>query len=791
MAAGGRAEDRETRTGPWSCPAASAAGPLAVLVAFVVALVATGSPVYDVGAWLAVVVTGVLLPGFVLTRATRRQPVALGDDLAWSVPVGCLVGMAGWAVDLLVPVPGWAWGLLVTAAAVAWPAARRRALTPSHGRWGSWSTLSVSGVLVLALAWMTREYLKWTPVDPGPHGHLYPDTMYQLALVSELGRTALPQYPMVAGEPLGYHWFLYALEHHLLAGSGIDRLDLVLRLIPVSLLLGAMVMVAAIARQVAGRAVAGPIAVAFVGLVGASTATRWLPTGVGFSMVNNFWWSGTPQTFGWIAGLAVLATGVALIRRSPADRAAPVVFLPLFTALTAGAKSSMLPVLVCGFALATGVAVLQRDRRQAARAALVTGLIVLVTVAAIFTVYRSQSYGLRIAPGEGLQTIAGGLFPGLIETDPSQPYLMQNHLPGAAVLATTLLWLVPQLVRWLGIGWLVRCRAHDPATWVTLGCGIGGVLAVLVLRHPGSSEAYFTISAFPVVAVGSAAGLAAVLPRGPALRRWLLAGAGALAFGAVSALVVSLAAGGHSPLVGWQARFDARPLAAQVSELGQIWGWSWPLVTVSALAVALAVAVWVGSRSSRVALLTGFTALLGVGCFATAALVVGADPPTLPQAYASSGSNRPPALTRDLLTAGDWLRAHARSTDVVAVNRACVSSSNQRCSAQQFTVTAATGLRSDVDGWAFAGRNVQAAWDSDTTRYPFLPFWDQARLDRELQAFTAPRATAYAELYADGVRWLLADRPSPALPTTQIDALADRELTLGTVLVWRLRPPTG
>jgi hypothetical protein len=762
------------------------------VVAFVAVLVATGSPVYDVGAWLAVVVTGVLVPGFVLTRATRRQPVALGDDLAWSVPVGCLVGMAGWAVGFVAPVPGWAWGLLVTAAALAVPPARRRAMARPGGRWGVASTSAVCGVMVVTLAWMTREYLKWTPVDPGPHGHFYyPDTMYQLPLVSELGRTALPQYPMVAGEPLGYHWFLYALENHLLAGSGIDRIDLVLRLVPVSALLGALVMVAVVARQVARRAVAGPIAVAFIGLVGASTATRWSATGVGFSMVNNFWWSGTPQTFGWITGLAVVGAGLALVRRAPADRAAPRVLLPLFVAVTAGAKSSMLPVLACGFGLAAVVALLQRDRRQAVRATVVTGLIAVVTALAVVTVYRGQSYGLRISPGRGLENVAGTLFPGLVRVNRGAPYLLQQQLPRGTLLAGALLWLVPQLIRCLGIGWLVRNRIRDPATWVCIGCGLGGLLALLAFRHPGSSEVFFPISAFPVLVVGSAAGLASALPRGRALRRWAVVGSAVLAFGAVVALAVSITAGPRSPLVGWRARFGPLPKASQVSALHQVWSWSWPLLTVVGAAVALAVACWVTARRLAIGLLAGFGALLGVGCFATAALVVGADQPSLPAQTAAKNTGAPPSLTRDLVTAGRWLRSHARSTDVVAVNRACTPPTSRQCTSQQFTVTAATGLRSDVDGWAYAGRTVQSAWDSYTTRYFYLQFWDPPRLDRELRAFTAPRATAYAELYADGVRWLLADRPSPALPTTQIDALADRELTLGTVTVWRLRPPPG
>ena len=165
-----------------------------------------------------------------------------------------------------------------------------------------------------------------------------------------------------------------------------------------------------------------------------------------------------------------------------------------------------------------------------------------------------------------------------------------------------------------------------------------------------------------------------------------------------------------------------------------------------------------------------------------------------PMAVAAAAVQEVLGEQHDAVVAGRWLRGHARSSDVVAINRACVPPGialTRLCSSQQFTVTAATGLRSDVDGWAYAARNLKAAWNSGNARYPYLPFWDQPRLDRELAAFTAPDQGRYDALYASGVRWLLADRPSAPLPTSRIDVFADRRLTLGTVTVWQLRPPGG
>ncbi len=774
---------------------AGAAGPLAVAVAAVLVLLGTGSSVRDLVGWVAALGLAVLLPGAALVRATRRTPVALGDDLAWALPVGVGVALTGWLVSRVVGVPGWLWGLLVTAALLGPARSRARLLVRPRGRWGPATSLSVSAVLVMAPAWMWREYLRWTPVDPGPHGHVYyVDTVFHAAMYSELGRPGLPQYPMVAGQSLSYHWFLYAVLSRVSAGAGINRLDLTLRLAPATLLLAVLLLTATVARQLAGRRVAAPLAAGLIGVTLATNPTRWSVTGVGTSMVNTVWWGGPPQTLGWLTGLAVVGAGVAVIRRSEADRAAaPALLLPGLVALTSGSKSSQLPVIACGFALAAAVALLRRDRVQAMRAALVTLLVVAVFGLAAITVYGGQSYGLRLAPGRSMVTVASAVFPGLVRTDPSQSYLLRTHLPALAVAAGMGLWLVPQLLRCAAVGWLARRRAADPTTWVTLGSMLGGLAAFALLRHPGSSELFFPISAFPILAVGAACGLACVLPRGRALRRWALIGAAVACTGFLVAWVVALGAGPFSPLVGWTTRFGHAPTAAEVSLGRQVWAWGWPLLAVLGTVALAAVVTGLLTRRLRTACLAALAVILGVSGFATTALVTGADRPSSPQVLAAVTSGQPPALTRDLVRAGTWLSHHARSTDVVAVNRACLTTSRARdplfCNSQNFTVTLATGLRSYVEGWAYAGRNVEAAWDSSAQRYNHQAFWDQPRLNRELDAFTAPTPTAYDALYRSGVRWLLADRPSTPLPLARIDALARRELTLPTVLLWRLRPP--
>jgi hypothetical protein len=69
--------------------------------------------------------------------------------------------------------------------------------------------------------------------------------------------------------------------------------------------------------------------------------------------------------------------------------------------------------------------------------------------------------------------------------------------------------------------------------------------------------------------------------------------------------------------------------------------------------------------------------------------------------------------------------------------------------------------------------------------YANQPFWNQERLHQELTAFTGAGPQLLATLSAQDVRWLVADTRAP-VDISALDALATRQLTLPTVLVWQL-----
>jgi hypothetical protein len=132
----------------------------------------------------------------------------------------------------------------------------------------------------------------------------------------------------------------------------------------------------------------------------------------------------------------------------------------------------------------------------------------------------------------------------------------------------------------------------------------------------------------------------------------------------------------------------------------------------------------------------------------------------------------------------------------VATNRYCLAAprslyDGSGCTAEDFTVSAFTGRRVDVSGWAYAAEALKGAWTSGIN-FARTPFWDKARLNQEKLAFTAPSAGRLAELWRDRrVRWLVADLQAGPVDESGLDRLADRRFSGPEVIVWQLRPPAS
>ncbi len=821
------------RTGPGAVSAIVAG---VVVVAWLLVLWLTGSPVGDVARWFAAVLVGVLAPGFVVVRLSRREVAPLIEDLSWAAAAGCIVALLGWFFDRILPVsPGpFVIGPLVVLLGLAFPRARRRVLVRPAPGWGAGPSLALAGVVLVSIAWMMATGLLAYRVDPGVHGtSYYPDIMYQLDLVGELRHALVPTYPPVAGTSLSYHWFLYAITSHLLTHTGVGVFDSTLRLGPATLVPAILMLTAVVARRVSGQVWAGPVAAALLGVVSISEASRWSTEDGSLGTLPRIWRASPPQTMGWLASMAAAGALFAFLRRSPADRAVPVALLIPFLILTAGSKSSELPVLIAGVALAAVVQALRRDWLPLRRCLVAFVLMLGVFELASVTIYGSSSYGVKEQLLGVARARVNAMFPH-VETRTSASSLLGVHVPLLALGTVSALFLLPLLPRLLGLFFQVRYRPEDSVGWVCLGTAAAGLGLPFVLRHPAGSEVYFMLSAYPIAVVGAASGLVLAMDR---VRQWLPSVALARRFGWWLAALLAVGAVSAAIVANVQPHFDPGTRAARAavapSEVRLAWMWWTPTLTLLAilgLLTLIAVPVirrsWPGrspstesshagndrpgerinrapARRAPFVWLSAMSLLLGTGVFATTLYFRGTDTPVAGSVAAVHPPVRPGATPtllptlRDAFTAGRYVDEHAKADDVVVTNMYCRYTRVARvhrgaaCDARNFAASALTQRRTLVGGWAYADRIVASAWTLKTA-YRNAPFWNQKLLSQQYDAFAHPTSALLEQLYrTHHVRWIFVDLRDAPVNVTALDQLAQRRFVGPTTGVWQLKPPVS
>ncbi len=770
-------------------------------VALAVGWLSTGSSASTVLWWLATLALGVLLPGWCVLGLVR--PSSLLTRAGWFAPVGLVWTLFVWLVGHLVgtALPSLVAGPALVAVVLAVPAGRRRLTAraptdptddltePEGGAEGGAEVRARAGlgyaaglaVAVLVVArWMWSVGLaRWAPVPSADRPVPYQDLLYQTALTGELRRNLVPGYPMVDGEPLAYHWFFHATAAQL-GGSGLNDVDVVTRLLPSSLVVILVVLAASIGHQVTGRIAGGVGAAIALALFRGPTLDSWSPAPL--VLVSGYWELSPTATLGWVFGLATVGCAIALLRHRPEDRAAPVVLLPAFALAAAGAKSAQLPVIAGGLVLAALVWVVAgRSRPDHRRLTVRYGLVLLtVVVAQLFAmvVIYPGSYGLRFSPFEWVD-------PAVRVMLGSADYPAGTMAEGG-LISFARMWLAPTLAV-AGLGTLVRRSPLDPSGWLGVGVVGAAVGAQVVFIHPGRSELYFAIAGFPIAAALSGAAIGGevgrLASRGGGLRGRVPAraagalGVAALCTGAAVSLVLLLRhpAGEASPSRAASPTGSVDP--AVVSQV--LADWARPLVVLTAALVLLAGAGAVllvrvaggeglESRSRRGMAWTVAPALLAA--VSLAAGTVGLSPllsstSATPTSFAANLRHDEalgrPAVTRSLYEAGQYLRTHARPTDVIATNRVYSGhgpgSMKTLRDNRDFSVSALSGLRTDVSGYGYDP--LFLAKTSPTAVF-FSPFWDPARLAREQALITDPTREALDRAYRAGVRWILADERS-------------------------------
>ncbi|GAA1308846.1 hypothetical protein Psi02_25340 [Planotetraspora silvatica] len=748
---GGRRRGRIWRSRVWRW------SPAALAVAFTVAvLVRFGVSPGETARFAAYVFLCLAFPGQLLIRASYRGSLTLAEEIALGVTLGYAVEIPAYVAARAVGAPllVLAWPVATYAAFLAVPRLRphwrRPARKPAPAAW-SWF---IGLMVVYLVGWGAFTFFRSTALTWPALAASHPDLQFHLALIGELRHHMPPTLPMVAGEPLLYHWFVYA---HLAAASwitGVDPVVLLLRLAALPMLAAFVVIVGTIGRRVIGSwpgaalAVVGTIFVAIPSLyLNANGLLLW--TGVQHTP-----WMSPSQTLGALVFAPVVLLLVDLLEGRGRAVRTWLLFAVLLLALM-GAKATYLPLLVAGLsAVVAGDLVRRRRPRAPALTALAAAGACLAY--AQFVLYGGASYATSVEP----LSLMGPAWRDLTGSD-------GQAAPGAAsVLGIASLHVLSWAATWCGaLGLLSRPRALGrPGVVLMIGVGAGGLGAILALGSPTLNQGYFLQAAYPYLAILAAYGVFAVArrERTPRPAIWCAAAAGlAVAYTIRTACAVTVPLGPDEPesaLYLPHLLLVAVAAAAALTVVAlrrRLRAWTLVLVMMTAAAVP---AAW----QTRLQLLVDGTAA----------------------SVAEDADEGPVTTPPGAMAAARWLRAHSEPDDLIATNEHCRWGGETPCDSRHFWVTALSERRVLVEGWAYTPANL-ARWRPGA---PLLssPFWDGERLRVNDAVFTSPSAASVERLRDRyGVAWLVADE-SRVPPGADIGAYATLRFRSGGYAVYRV-----
>lgn len=784
-----------TRPGRLRWLAGSGWPPAALLVLATTALLwFYGVGVGTTAAFAGYLVVCVVLPGTLVWRAaTARATTPKGRWFGADVAAGTAVGYAGevalyivgrW-VDL--PLLVLAWPVGVVGAFVAVPRLRRyfRGAPGARRPPALWSWC-VAAIVAATVLWSVK-FFRWYGLTWPGYANVDTDSPFHLALIGEAKHHMPMQIPWLKGEPLYYHWFVYAEMAATSWVTGIEPQVLLLRLTVLPMLGAFVVLVAALAMRLFGAwwtGIAAPFVTLFVlapnpygwPLPISHITNAFGPVDDGSALRLTVWTSPT-QTFGALMFVPVVLILVDLLRREATGVAAWSSF-GFLVAAVAGAKATYLPLLVAALLLVlVGQAVIARKVHRpalgAAGIALGTGLCAQVVLFGATT-----QGGVHVAPLKSL-SFAGIAGTGLLVG----PELWR---PLVVLAVTAWCWVCV----WAGVSGFVRQRqVPEPAVLLLIGLGVAGAAAMLLVAQQGDSQRFFFEAARPYLSVAAVGGFVAVLRPVASARTRVLMVLGAVIAGASIVRLIRGREGAGMP-TAWNTPGPTH-LAAELA---------WPYLALTGCAVAAIVALALARRSAPllrgtshalvIALLAGF----GVAGTVQNYMRLVADGRR--HGWHGDGVRRPtgdrmmpgPLITEGTLEAGRWLRDHSDPHDLVATNAHCLPARFPSCVNLHFAIAAYTERRVLVEGWGFTDRahrlaNEQGIWMG------FVPYWDAGKLAANDAMFQTPNAANAAVLRSRyHVRWLFVEETEP-VPHLSGDAATFRYRS-GRSAVYELVEPT-
>ncbi|MEV8633546.1 hypothetical protein AB0395_17985 [Streptosporangium sp. NPDC051023] len=714
------------------------------------------------GVYLAV---GLTFPGMLLVRALYAGKRTLAEEIALGLTTGYAVELFAYiaACALGRPLLVLAWPVTVYALFLTVPSLRThlrgtatRERTPL--RW-SWALALIFGYLLL---WSAGSFFRTHALTWPGLGGAFVDMPFHLALTGELRNHVPPTVPMVAGEPLAYHWFVYA---HLASASwitGIEPMVLLFRLAMLPMLAAIVVLVAMTGRRMTGSHAGGALVAAVTVFV--APPSLYLGTNGVFTWggVTDLAWTSPTQTFG-----SLIFTPVVLLLFDLLERRRRTVgrwlLLGLFLAAVMGAKATYLPLLGAGL---VAVAVVETIRRRRPPAPVLAALAMTAACFAYaqFVLFGRHNQATVVSPFAYMRT-AWDELTGLGG---------QAVPPQASVLGLALVFVLCWTVTWGGIlGLLTRPRLLlSPQMVLMLGMAGAGLGTMFLLGHPTRSQLFFLWGAYPYLATLAVCGIIAVLRNARTSLRAILAAACA---GTLAVYLIPVLCGVRVPLKPGQPD----------SLLYR------PYLALLAVVVLVAVLLWRRTGARRACALTlvmcaaiGLPADLHSRVLSTADRLAGNAPFTTATTTAGQAS-----ITYGALAAGRWLRDHSDPDDLVATNDHCILGYQDPCDSRHFWVAALAERRVLVEGWAYTATNLDR-WRPGMPLMQ-LPFWDEERLRLNEAVFDTPSAATLQRLRERyGVRWLVVDERRRG-PETRIGDFADLRFRSGEYAVYRMRDEAG
>ncbi len=725
-------EEAPERPDAWFTPGWAVAAVL--LIGTAATLSYYGVSAHDIAMFAVYSILGIALPGALIWRGLLGRSGHIAVDLAAGTTLGFAVELPVYVIcrALDAPLAVIAWPLLTYAIFAAVPPLRR------HWR-GSGRRQSIGETVFYAIAWTyIMVYSAWTMYRvEGLSGKAandpYIDIPFHLALTGELKNHFPAQIPYVTGQPLNYHWYVYA---HIASASwitGIDPLVLITRLIALPALAAFGILMIAIAKKFTHRSWPGMVAILLALSATVTSPFGWSVAAPSLSPLDYAWLSPTEAYANAIfAGLILVLVGI--LHGTYGRRIGPWIVLAMTAGAVAGAKATYLPLLVCG-AVFVLIAQMILTRRPGV-ILWVLGVVAVWLAFAQFVLFGGGTEGMIVSP----LVTAKRVVLGTLLLGPETP-----ANPWGKMLAICLLTLLTWAIVWFGaLGMATRERRRDTAAWLIFGIGAAGIGAVFAFAHPNLSQYYFVVSSRPYVALAVAIGLAALVDlrgeRGTRRRERITLWVAAVVLGAAAIYTVQDTIGRNAPTGAHQL--------IKVTE---------PFALLIAILAVLAVGVWVFAIRKGLGRRTAVGAIAIMAIATTAPLLV--SHAQIFRTFVTSDDRRNAIAGKQSIPDGGiaamhWLRDNSSPDDIIATNEHCRAFPASPCDPRDFWVSGYSERRVLVQGWAYTERALMGA--TPYKNQTGGPYWDPALLAENDAVFTAPTAANVAALAADhGVRWLV------------------------------------